>query len=90
MGTRDLPNIYTQIQGPLAQGCRQTNPECPYYSDIYHFRHSIKNLPNLKVTARFLYTVIDAKCDGGMLFLAFLCSIHFNYGIIKPLIKHLY
>ena len=37
-------------------------------SDIYHFRHSIKIYPNVKVTAWLLYIVTDAEFDGGMLF----------------------
>ena len=37
-------------------------------SDIHYFQQSIKIYPNIKVTAKLLYTVTDAKFDDGMLF----------------------
>ena len=51
MGTRDLPDIYAQ-----ARGRRHIYQATAHVmSSIYHFRHTIKICPNMKVTAHPLY-----------------------------------
>ena len=43
-------------------------PSAHVISNIYHFQHSIKICPNMKVTSQLLYVVTDAEFGGGMLF----------------------
>ena len=75
MGKWNLPDTYTyaQAQRPQPKGmviytCIRQILSAHVISSIYHFRHTIKVCPSMKVTAHSLYIVTHAESDGEIRF----------------------